>query len=98
MARNTDIHTSTLRVFDQYQKVLPRANIDFEFLRVIVDSGEMTLNLPKEKLLKVQNHFQEILEKGKVTVRELNKLTGRLSSTAMAVLPAPLHDHHLQHQ
>ena len=98
MARNTDIHTSTLRVFDQYQKVLPRANIDLEFLRVIVDSGEMTLNLPKEKLLKVQNHFQEILEKGKVTVRELNKLTGRLSSTAMAVLPAPLHDHHLQHQ
>ena len=29
MARNTDIHTSTLRVFDQYEQVLPRANIDF---------------------------------------------------------------------
>ena len=70
-----------------------------EFFVVIVNSGEMTLSLPKEKLLKVQeNHFQEILEKGKVTVRELNKLTGRLSSTAMAVLPAPLHHHHLQHQ
>ena len=29
MARNTDIHTSTLRVSDQYEQVLPRANIDF---------------------------------------------------------------------
>ena len=69
-----------------------------EFLGVIVDSGEMTLSLPKEKLLKVQNHCQEILENGKVTVRELSKLIGRLSSTAIAVLPAPLHYRHLQHQ
>ena len=59
-----------------------------EFLGVIVDSGEMSL--PKEKLLKVQNHCQEILEKGKITVRKLSKLIGRLSSTAIAVLPAPL--------
>ena len=62
-----------------------------EFLRVIVDSGKITLNHPKEKLLKVQNHCQEILEKGKVTVRGLSKLIGRLLSTAIAVLPAPLH-------
>ena len=58
-----------------------------EFLGVIVDSGKITLNHPKEKLLKVQNHCQEILEKRKVTGRGLSKLTGRLSSTAIAVLP-----------
>ena len=69
-----------------------------EFLGVIVDSGETTLSLPKEKLLKVQNHCQEILENGKVTVRKLSKLIGRLSSTAIAVLPAPLHYRHLHHQ
>ena len=60
-----------------------------EFLGVIVDSGEMTLSLPKEKLLKVQNHCEEIPEIGKVTVRELSNLIGRLLSTAIAVLPAP---------
>ena len=70
----------------------------FEFLGVIVDSGEMTLGLPKGKLLKVQNNCQEILEKGKVTVRELSKLIGRLPSIAIAVLPAPLHYRNLQHQ
>ena len=69
-----------------------------EFLGVIVDSGEMTLTLPKEKLLKVQNRCQEILENEKVTVRELSKLIRRLSSTAIAVLPAPPHYRHLQHQ
>ena len=63
---------------------------------MIVNSGEMSL--PKEKLLKVQNHCQEILEKGKITVRKLSKLIGRLSSTAIAVLPAPIHYRHLQHQ
>ena len=31
--RYSDIHTSTLRFSDQYQKVLPRANIDFRISR-----------------------------------------------------------------
>ena len=69
-----------------------------EFLGVIEDSGKLTLNLPKEKLLKVQKHCQEILEKGKVTVRELSKLIGRLSFTAIVILPTPLHYRHLQHK
>ena len=67
---------------------------------MIADFGEMTLSFPKEKLLKVQNRCQEIrkLEKGKVTVSELSTLIGRLSSTAIALLPAPLHYRHHQHQ
>lgn len=40
----------------------------------------------------------KILEKEKVTVRELRKSIGRLSSTARAVLPAPFHYLHLQQQ
>ena len=72
--------------------------LTLEFIGVIVYSGEITLGLPKEKLLKVQNHCQEILEKGKVAVRELSKLIGRLSSTAIAVYPALLCYRHLQHQ
>ena len=92
--RYIDIYTSTLRVSDQYQKVLLRANIN----KVIVDFGEMTLSPPKEGLLKIQNHCQEILEKEKVTVRELSKLIVRLSTSAIAVLPAPLHYCDSQHQ
>ena len=65
---------------------------------MIVDPAEMTLSLFKEKLLKVQNYCQEILEKGKVTVTELSKLIARLLSTTITVLPAPFEYGHLQHQ
>ena len=69
------------------KKSYQKATSTSEFLGVIVYSGEITLSLPKEKLLKVQNHCQEILQKEKVTVRELGKLIGRLSSTSKTVLP-----------
>ena len=80
------------------KKSYQKATSTSEFLGVIVYSGEITLSLPKEKLLKVQNHCQEILQKEKVTVRELGKLIGRLSSTSKTVLPAPFHFRHFQHQ
>ena len=43
--RYTYVHTLTLRVSVQYQKVLPRTNIDLELLGLIVDSGEINLSL-----------------------------------------------------
>ena len=50
-----------------------------EFLEIIVDSVEMTLSFPKEKVLRVQNQCKEIQNRRKlvtVTVRELRKLIG----------------------
>ena len=55
----------------------------------------MILSFPTKKLFNVHNHCQEILEKVKVAVREL---IGRLSPTAIAVLPAPLHYLHFRNQ
>ena len=99
MARDTLIFIlQHLRFLIIIKKSYLEPTLTSEFLEVIVDSGEITLSLPKEKLLKVQNHCQEILEKRKVTVRELSKLIGRLSSTAVAVYPVTLHYRHLQHQ
>ena len=66
----------------------PRSTL--EFLRLIVDSEEMTLSLPKEKLRKGTDSLPGNPRKGKVTVRELCKWIGRLSSTAIGVLHAPL--------
>ena len=98
MARDTLIFIlQHLGFLINIKKFYKKPTSTLEFLGVIVDSGEITLSLPKEKLLKVRTHYQEMLEKGKVTVRELIKLIGRLSSTAIAVLPAPLHYLHLQH-
>ena len=85
-------------VSDQYQKALSKTNIDFRISRDgstfwVNDSEPSQRESPQSA-----KSIPEILEKEKVTVRELNKLTGRLSSTAIAVLPATLHYCHIQHQ
>ena len=61
-----------------------------EFLGVLVDSQNMTLTLPQQKVAKIKTQCKELSEKSLVTVRELRKLIGPLSSTAVAALPAHL--------
>ena len=73
-SRYTDIHTSTLRVSDRYQKVLPRANIDFR-----VSRGDSRF---------WGNDFEPSQGKTPQSTE---------SSTAIALLSAPLHYRHLQH-
>ena len=99
MARNTLIFIHQhLGFLINIRKSYLEPTSTLEFLGLIVDSGEMTLSLPMEKLLKVQIPCQETLEKEKVIVRELSKLTGRLSCTAIEVPPAPLQYRQFQHQ
>ena len=67
-----------------------------EFLGVMIDSLEMTLSLPQEKVNKIVTQCQEILSTQKVSLRDLTLLIGRLSSTAQAVLPATIQFRYLQ--
>ena len=60
-----------------------------EFLRV---------EHPKKKVVKIKKRYQSLFSLGKISVRDLAKLTGRLSSTAMEVLPVPLQYRSLQQQ
>ena len=79
--RYTYVNTLTLRFSDQYQKVLPRANIDLEFLGLIVDSGEIIFSLPNQKFLKVQNDGKNVLEKEKATVTDWEVIIDSNSSS-----------------
>ena len=79
--RYTYVNTLTLRFSDQYQKFLPRANIDLEFLGLIVDSGEIIFSLPNQKFLKVQNDGKNVLEKEKVTVTDWEVIIDSNSSS-----------------
>ena len=67
-----------------------------EFLGFLIDSQTMTLALPREKVRKVKKECQSVLNYPQVTVRELAKLIGHLTSTIQAVFPGPLHFRHLQ--
>ena len=65
-----------------------------EFLGVTVDSLIMTLYLPEKKGSKVQKQCLEL----QVSILELVKLIGLLSSTSQAVLPAQINFRYLQQQ
>lgn len=67
-----------------------------EFLGFLINSTEMTLSLPIGKLEKVREKCRSMIHATSVTVRSLAKLIGTLSSTMLAVLPAPLHYRNLQ--
>ena len=67
-----------------------------EYLGFIVDSEDMTLMLPRQKILKIQQACKDLLNRHKTSVREVAKIVGQLVAAARAVLPAPLHYRQLQ--
>ena len=67
-----------------------------EFLGSLVDSVNLSLSLPRDKIRKIQSNCQLLLENPVTSVRELSKFLGLLSSSIQAVFPAPLHYRYLQ--
>ena len=106
MAQSQDLlncHVSTVRnllenlgfIISYLKSVLIPAT-QMEFLGFLIDSQTMTLALPRDKVRKVKKECQSVLNYPQVTVRELAKLIGHLTSTIQAVFPGPLHFRHLQ--
>ena len=56
----------------------------------------MTLSLPPQKVHDLCRGIQSLLNKETVSVRQLAHIVEKLNSTALAVLPAPLHYRELQ--
>ena len=69
-----------------------------QFLSMEINSKEMSASLPQEKKDKIISHCQGILKEKSVSVRELTQVLGRLSSTAIAMLAAPLQYQAIQKQ
>ena len=58
----------------------------------------MTLALPQEKVLDIQNKCAQLIASPKTTIMELTKLLGKLSFTAQALLPGRIQCRYLQQQ
>ena len=69
-----------------------------QFLGIETDSVNMTLGLPQEKKDQIVQQCQSPLRRSSVTIRELAQPIGRLTATAIAVLPAPLQYRAMQRQ
>ena len=62
-----------------------------EFLGMIIDWVEMKVSLPQEKVESISKRCQDMLLMQDKSITDFTKLLGTLSSTALAILPAPLY-------
>ena len=60
---------------------------EVELLGLVINSVNMTLALPQEKVLDIQKKCTQLIASPKTTIMELTKLLGKLLFTAPAVLP-----------
>ncbi len=74
-----------------YQLQEVSADFKSEFLGFLIDSVALSLQLPGEKWRKIRKQCQKLLNLGEVSIRELSKFLGLLTSSFQAVFPAPLH-------
>ena len=79
-----------------WEKSILEPKQEIVFLGLLVSSRTMTLSLPSPKLIDLHREIQSLLTKEVVSVRQLAHIVGKLNSTALAVLPAPLHYRELQ--
>ena len=71
---------------------------EIEFLGLVINSVNMTLALPEEKVLDIQNKCAQLIASPKTTIMESTKLPGKLSFTVQAVLPEKIQCRYLQQQ
>ena len=67
------------------------------FLGLDIDSREVKLSLPPQKLSEIQKQAKKLQGQKWVSAQELAQFIGKLSATAQAIHPAPLQYRSLQH-
>ena len=71
---------------------------EMEFLGMVINSKEMTISLPEEKLQKVKLRFEDLYQSPHVSILQLIKLLEHLTPTIQAVFQARLSSRFLQQQ
>ena len=94
--RHSDFLLQHLGFVINLKKFILTPQQKIEFLGLLVDPLNMSLPLTPEKLMKVTSQCLEMYKTEKVSILQLTKLIGLLSSTTQAVLPAELQFQYLQ--
>ena len=79
MCSETGIPISQEKTFPPSQKLV--------FLGYELDSVEMAIRLPQDKVQKCRDHIQDCLKKDKIKLKDLQALTGLLNFACGAVVP-----------
>ena len=78
------------------KSVLDPTQILDDYLGFIVNSIELRLYLPRQKIIKIQKACKDLLKQEIVTVRMMAQVIGQLVAASRAVFPAPLHYRQMQ--
>lgn len=87
---------SSLGFTINWKKSIAGPTQKIEFLGFIINSIEMTLAVPSEKLKGLQAECRKLKSGHMTTVRTLAHVIGLMTSVSLAILPAPLHYRGLQ--
>ena len=69
---------------------------EIQYLGFLIDSVNMVIRLPSEKIQKIILKCQRLVSKKIIQVRKISEILGLMTSSLQAIAPAPLHYRHLQ--
>ena len=97
-AGHSHLPTSEFRFSDQYKEICASTMSSHTVFGHGDKLIDMTITFPQEKKDQIVKPCQDLLRKSSVSIQELIQLIGRLGSTTIAVLPAPLQYRAMQRQ
>ena len=99
LSRDTVIYLlQSLGFLKHLKKSVLQPTQRIKFLGMIIDTVVMTKSWPQEKVESISKYIQSILSMQEVSMKNLAKLLGTLSSTALAILSASMYMRYLQRQ
>ena len=97
IAKNSVIYLLEILGFTiNYKKYVLTLAKELEYLGVVINSVDMTFSVPIGKARSIKQFCLSLLQKERVTVREVSSLIGKLVAIAPAFTPAPLQIRYLQ--
>ena len=86
----------SLGFFVNEDKSVPGPTQELEFLGFIINSQRMTLSVTQEKVKSLISQCKALMDAPQITIRQLARMIGLMTSMTPAILPAPLHYRALQ--
>jgi hypothetical protein len=88
------LQAAGFRVTMNKSNAVGTASCRIEYLGLIIDSRAMTISVPPAKMAEVRSVLKNLLDKSKVTVRELSSVVGKVVPLEPATGPSLGHEWH----
>ncbi len=80
----------------QHEKPVLTPTQRIQFLGFIINSGSLRISLADKKVVNIKEHIRDILAKGKISIRELASIIGKVVACFPAFLYGKMHYRNLE--